>query len=98
MPVTGSMWILAMASGLVSATSSISTPPSADSMPRCSFGGRPRARLAAATDLHLGLDHDGVARGLGLLDGLVHRVGHASLGGGDAEAGEGLLALVLGPV
>ena len=53
------------------------------------------ARLAAAAHLHLGLDHHRVARRLGLLDGLVHRVGHAPRRGRDAEAGEVLLALVL---
>ncbi len=52
-------------------------------------------RLAATTHLHLGLDHDGVSRGLGLLDRLVDRVGHPARGGGDAKAGEVLLALVL---
>ena len=52
-------------------------------------------RLATTAHLHLRLDHDGVARGLGLLDRLVHGVGHASGGGGYAEAGEVLLALVL---
>ena len=35
-----------MASGLVAATSSISTPPSADSMPRWSLAGRSRVKLA----------------------------------------------------
>ena len=34
------------------------------------------ARLAAAAHLHLGLDDDGVTGCIGLLDGLVHRVGH----------------------
>ena len=36
------------------------------------------ARLAPATDFHLRLDHDRVAGGIGLLDRLVHRVGHAA--------------------
>ena len=35
-----------MASGLVTATSSISTPPSADSMPRCFLALRSRVKLA----------------------------------------------------
>jgi O-succinylbenzoate synthase len=36
------------------------------------------ARLAAAPDLHLRLDDDRVAGGVGLHDRLVHRVGHPS--------------------
>ena len=40
------MCSMAMASGLVTATSSISTPPSADSMPRCSLFGRSKVKLA----------------------------------------------------
>jgi hypothetical protein len=52
------------------------------------------ARLAAAPDLHLCLDHHGVAGLLGLGDGLVHGVGHSPLGDGYAEAGEVLLALI----
>jgi len=39
-PSTGSMWILAMASGFSSATCSISTPPWADSIPRWSLAAR----------------------------------------------------------
>ena len=53
------------------------------------------ARLAAAADLHLRLDHHRVAGGLGLRDGLVDRVGHPAGRDGNAEAGEVLLALVL---
>ena len=53
------------------------------------------AGLAPAADLHLRLDHDRVAGGFGLGDGLVDGVGHAAGRRGDAEAGEVLLALVL---
>ena len=53
------------------------------------------ARLAPATDLHLRLDDDRVAGLLGLGDGLVDGLGHATRADGDAEAGEVLLALVL---
>ena len=51
------------------------------------------AGLASTADVHLGLDHDGVAHGLGGLDRLGHRVDRASIGHGDAERGEELLAL-----
>ena len=53
------------------------------------------ARLASASHLHLRLDDHRVARRLGLLDGLVHRVGHPARRRRDAESGEVLLALVL---
>ena len=43
-PSTGSIQILAMASGFVAATCSISTPPSADSMPRCFLAERSRVK------------------------------------------------------
>ena len=45
-PSTGSIQILAMASGSVSATASISTPPWADSIPRCFLAERSRVKLA----------------------------------------------------
>ena len=45
-PSTGSIQILAMASGSVSATASISTPPWAESMPRCFLAERSRVKLA----------------------------------------------------
>ena len=45
-PSTGSIQILAMASGFSSATASISTPPWADSMPRCFLAERSRVKLA----------------------------------------------------
>src|SRR3974377_837278 len=51
--------------------------------------------LAAPAHLDLGLDHDRVPDGLGLGDGLLHRVGHAAGRRGNAEPGEVLLALVL---
>ena len=53
------------------------------------------AGLAAAADLHLGLDDDRVAGGLGLGDGLVDGDGDAAGAHRDAVAGEVLLALVL---
>ena len=53
------------------------------------------AGLAAAADLHLGLDDDGVAGGLGLGDRLVDRSATPPGTDRDAEAGEVLLALVL---
>ena len=53
------------------------------------------AGLAAAADLHLGLDDDRVAGGFGLRDRLVDGVGHAAGADRDAVAGEVLLALVL---
>ena len=53
------------------------------------------AGLAAATDLHLGLDDDGVAGLVGLRDRLVDGVGHATPADRDVVAGEVLLALVL---
>ncbi len=52
-------------------------------------------RFAATADLHLRLDHDGVAGGIGLADGLVDRGRHTARRHGDVEAGEVLLALVL---
>ena len=45
-PSTGSTWMRAMASGFSSATVSISTPPSAESMPRCFLAARSRVKLA----------------------------------------------------
>ena len=45
-PSTGSTQILAMALGLSTATVSISTPPSADSMPRCFLAERSSVKLA----------------------------------------------------
>jgi hypothetical protein len=45
-PSTGSMWSLMIASGLDSATASISTPPSAESIRRCFFAARSRVKLA----------------------------------------------------
>ena len=45
-PSTGSIQILAMASGFSTATVSISTPPWADSMPRCFLAERSRVKLA----------------------------------------------------
>ena len=39
-PSTGSTWMLAIASGFSSATCSISTPPCAESIPRCSLAAR----------------------------------------------------------
>ena len=39
-PSTGFTWMRAIASGFSSATVSISTPPCAESMPRCSFAPR----------------------------------------------------------
>ena len=52
------------------------------------------ARLAAAADLDLGLDHHRVAELLGGLDGLGHRGGRPAVGHGHAVLGEQLLALV----
>ena len=51
--------------------------------------------LAAAADLHLRLDHDGVPRSLGGRDGFVDRVGDAARRHRDVVAGEVLLALIL---
>ena len=45
-PSTGSIQILAMASGSDSATASISTPPCAESIPRCFLAERSRVKLA----------------------------------------------------
>ena len=45
-PSTGSIQILAMASGFSTATVSISTPPWADSMPRCFLAARSSVKLA----------------------------------------------------
>ena len=45
-PSTGSTWMRAMASGFSSATVSISTPPSADSIPRCCLAERSSVKLA----------------------------------------------------
>ena len=45
-PSTGSMWMRAIASGFSSATCSISTPPCADSIPRCSLAARSRVNDA----------------------------------------------------
>ena len=45
-PSTGSTQILAMASGSSAATASISTPPWADSMPRCFLAERSSVKLA----------------------------------------------------
>ncbi len=53
------------------------------------------AGLAAATDLHLGLDHDGVAGLVGFLHRLVDGVGRPTGADRDVVAGEVLLALVL---
>ena len=53
------------------------------------------AGLAAAADLHLGLDDDRVAGLVGLGDGVVDRVGRATRADRDVVAGEVLLALVL---
>ena len=52
------------------------------------------ARLAAAADLDLGLDHDRVAELLGGLDGLLHGGRVAPVRHGHAVLGEELLALV----
>ena len=53
------------------------------------------AGLAAAADLHLGLDHDGVAGGVGLRDRFVDRRRNATRRHRDVVAGEVLLALIL---
>ena len=53
------------------------------------------AGLAAAADLHLGLDHDRVAGLVGLGHRLVDGLGDAARAHRDAVAGEVLLALVL---
>ena len=53
------------------------------------------ARLAAAADLHLGLDDHRVAGRLSRGDRLVDGVGHATWADRDVVAGEVLLALVL---
>ena len=45
-PSTGSMWTFTMASGLVSATCSISTPPSADNISKCFLAERSRVNEA----------------------------------------------------
>ncbi len=50
--------------------------------------------LPAAADLHLGLDDDGVAGGVGSGDRLVDRVGRATGADRDVVAGEVLLPLV----
>ena len=52
------------------------------------------ARLAAAADQHLGLDHDRVAELVGGLDGLLHGGRVAPVRHGHAVLGEELLALV----
>src|SRR4051794_12670710 len=51
--------------------------------------------LPRPADLDLGLDHAGVAHGLGGLDRLGHRGGRTAGGHRDALAREELLALVL---
>ena len=53
------------------------------------------AGLAAAADLHLRLDDDGVAGGIGLGDRLVDGLGDAARRHRDVVAGEVLLALIL---
>ena len=53
------------------------------------------ACLAAAAHLHLGLQYDRVARGLGLLEGLFHVVGDPARRGRYPEPGEISLSLVL---
>ena len=53
------------------------------------------ARLAAPADLHLGLDDDRIAGGLGGGDRFVHGVGDVARADRDVVAGEVLLALVL---
>ncbi len=53
------------------------------------------AGLAATTDLHLCLDHDGVAGLVGLLHRLVDGVSRATPADRDVITGEVLLALVL---
>ena len=45
-PSTGSIQTLAMASGFSAATASISTPPCAESMPRCFLAERSRVKEA----------------------------------------------------
>ncbi len=45
-PSTGLMWSLTMASGAVAATSSMSTPPLADSISRCILAARSSVKLA----------------------------------------------------
>ena len=53
------------------------------------------ARLAAAADLHLGLDHARIADLLGRLHGAFDGVGDPALGNGDPVSGEELLSLIL---
>ena len=53
------------------------------------------ARLAAAADLHLRLDHHGIAGRVGRPHRLVDGLGDAARGHGDAVAREQLLPLIL---
>ena len=60
-----------------------------------SCGDLDAAGLAAAADLHLGLDHARIADLLGRLDGGFDGVGDPPFGYGDPVAGEELLSLIL---